>query len=67
MPAPDSKPVKDKIKVTFYLPRSMDKAIELFAARRGWTKSKACEWAWNRVAEVRGEMLQGANGKNKNG
>ncbi len=40
--------------VTFHITPDLDRAIELFAARRGWKKSRMITWALLRVPEIRG-------------
>jgi len=44
--------------VTLALPAEIDRALELVAARRGWTKKETIAWALTGRAEVRREMAQ---------
>jgi len=42
--------------VTLALPAEIDRALELVAARRGWTKKETVAWALTGRAELRREM-----------
>ncbi len=44
--------------VTLAIPVALDRALELVAAKRDWTKKKVTEWALTGRGEVRREMAQ---------
>ncbi len=46
--------------VTLALPAELDRALELVAARRGWTKKETVAWALCGRSEVRRELAQDA-------
>ena len=48
--------------VTLALPAEIDKALEIVAARRGWTKKETVAWALTGRAAIRAE-LQASDGK----
>ncbi len=44
--------------VTLALPANLDRALEIVAARRDWTKKETVAWALCGRAEVRAELAQ---------
>jgi len=51
--------------VTLALPAEIDRALELVAARRGWTKKETVAWALTGRAAIRAELAQDGAGRTK--
>ncbi len=51
--------------VTLALPAELDRALELVAARRGWTKKETVAWALCGRAQIRAELAADADGRKR--